>query len=629
MTKFVDQILNKLAELIQQDRFEELETDALEIKPVPADGAQWKEFHKSVNAFLNTRGGIIILGIKESVAAAGRRYFHMGWQGHAEPKLKDIATLFTDRKGVVQDLSDRVAQIEIRPFLAGSVAVFFVDELAADRKYVFLKGKAFKRILTSDHEISESEIEAQEAFKEEALLARELRQIQGLTVADLDLTKLNEFIFRLNQPVLIETMKSDMAQAIPFLERRLFLKDGVVTVLGALVCAKYPGDCLGFRSHVHGYVDVARQSNGPELGSQIVQDKQDFVDNVVQLMEAGIGYFLRNIQVGVSARNGGTSQPQYPESLLRETINNALAHRDYAIDRQIILAIKPGRHISVQNPGTFRKPLLIEAPNDAIPLRRILPEAKPRNPKLADVLRVYRKWEGRGIGMATLVDICLKNQTDLPYYILLSEEVRLHLCAGKLLDERMERLFRSFDGHIENRLLGNSLNEEQKLVLSYLIKSEWANAAVRYTILLSPDNNHFSALAGLEKSGLIAKHPRSPDLYPIYVVDRVLIARQYTEQLRKLFGPSFDSLAELPKQLLGVVYRFNNYSKAVSVTAKQASFSLWYEEENGSDEIEPFDAYYRKVRRAFHNLEKNDFVRKAEQTKRYLLNNEHLRQHPV
>jgi len=84
-------------------------------------------------------------------------------------------------------------------------------------------------------------------------------------------------------------------------------------------------------------------------------------------------------------------------------VNNALAHRDYSLDRQVILAIKPGKHIAIRNPGTFRKRLLIEAPADPIPMLRILPEAKPRNPKLADVLRVYRKWEGRGIGMATLV----------------------------------------------------------------------------------------------------------------------------------------------------------------------------------------------------------------------------------
>ena len=59
----VDQLLNRLADLIQQGRFVELETEGLEIKPVPADGGEWKECHKSVNAFLNTRGGIVILGV--------------------------------------------------------------------------------------------------------------------------------------------------------------------------------------------------------------------------------------------------------------------------------------------------------------------------------------------------------------------------------------------------------------------------------------------------------------------------------------------------------------------------------------------------------------------------------------
>jgi len=40
-------------------------------------------------------------------------------------------------------------------------------------------------------------------------------------------------------------------------------------------------------------------------------------------------------------------------------------------------------------------------------------------------------------------------------------------------------------------------------VLAYLIKSEWANEQLGYTILLTPDNNHFEALRVLEKAGRI------------------------------------------------------------------------------------------------------------------------------
>lgn len=609
--KLVDQILTELTALVSQGRFKELETECVEIKPVPADGGSWKEFHKSVNAFLNTRGGIVLLGVKEEGSGADRRYVVSEWKEHAENKLKELPRLFTDRKGVVVDMADRFPPMELRTLLGKRVAVVYVDELAADRKFVFLQGTAYRRILTGDHQISDREVEAQEEFKEEAAHAKELLPVEGMTRDDLDLTKLNQFIFQLNQSKPIETLKPDLQSAQAFLERRCFLKEGTVTILGALVCGSHPGDRLGFRSHVHGYVDVPQR---------IAQDKQDFVDNVLQLMEASLSYLLRNIQVGISAEGGGIALPQYPEEVLRETVNNALAHRDYSVNKQVIIAIKPGIHIAIRNPGRFRRNLIIEDGDAEIPVRRILPEAKPRNPKLADVLRVYSKWEGRGFGMATLVNVCLENRIDLPYYRIYTEEVCLHVCAGKLLDERMERLFESVDRFVSTRLDGGNLTEEQKRVLAYLIKSEWVNEQLGYTILLTPDNNHFAALRTLETAGLISKHPHGNAAYPIYVADRVLVQRSYVKELRGLFGEAFDGLDETARGALGVVYRHNEFSKRRSVSAKQAAFALWYERGQSSGDIKEFDSFYRKVRNTFNKVHKGGFVLKVDGTRGYILN---------
>ena len=608
--KPIDQILLKLADLIQQGRFGELETEWLEIKPVPVEGGEWKERHKSVNAFLNTRGGILILGVKEEGTGPARRYVLSGWKDHAEPNLKEFPRLFTDRKGVKQDLNDCFPPMELRTLLGERIAIVYVDELAADRKFVFLNGTAYKRILTGDHKVTDRDVEAQEEFKEEAAHAKELQPVPEMTEADLDLTKLNQFIFHLNQPQQIETLKPDLNAARPFLERRCFLKEGAVTILGALVCGNHPGDRLGFRSHVHGYVDA------PQL---IAQDKQDYVDNVLQLMDSSLGYLLRNIQVGISAEQGGRFVPQYPEEVLRETVNNALAHRDYSVNKQVIIAIKPGVHIAIRNPGRFRQTLIIEDGNADIPVRRILPEAKPRNPKLADVLRVYRKWEGRGIGMATLVNLCLENRIDLPYYRIYTEEVCLHLCAGKLLNERMKRIFESFNRHISTKLDGGNLTDEQKLVLAYLIKSEWANEQAGYTILLTPDNNHFTALGVLEKAGLISKHALSTAAYPIYVADRVLVRKTYVRELRSVFGEAFDGLDETAKGALDVVYRHNHFCKTGPVSAKQAAFALWYERSGSQDDIREFDTFYRKVRNTFNKVQKAGFIEKVDGTRGYVL----------
>lgn len=73
------------------------------------------------------------------------------------------------------------------------------------------------------------------------------------------------------------------------------------------------------------------------------------------------------------------------------------------------------------------------------------------------------------------------------------------------------------------------------------------------------------------------------------------------------------------KQLLGVVYRFNHYSKQQAVSAKLTSFSLWAEREGGGGNIREFDAFYRKVRYAFNKLEKGGFVQKRPGTRGYLL----------
>jgi ATP-dependent DNA helicase RecG len=606
----VDKTLSRLAELIGQERFEELETDTLEIKAVPADSLGWRERHKSACAFLNTRGGILIFGIKEEGTGGARKYVFTGWQPRAEPNLKEFPRQFTKRDQTPLDLNDAFPPPMILDFMAGKIAVMLVDELPADRKFVFYRGEAYRRVLTGDHRISESEIDKQEEFREEALQARELQMVPGVTLADLDLDKLNDYITQLNRPVRIETVKPDLDSALPFLERKSFIQNGRVTTLGVLVCGKHAADLLGFRCQVHGYVDVPQE---------IARDKQDFADNVLPLMEGSLAYLLRNIQIGVSVAQGGSNRPQYPEELLRETVNNALAHRDYSINRQVILTIKPGHHIAIRNPGKFRSHLLIETPDDDLPLRRILPEAKPRNPKLADVLRVFRKWEGRGIGMATMVNLCLQNEIDLPFYIFGTEEVTLHLPTGGLVDDRMERLFEAFDRHIGEKLQGGQLTDNQKRVLAYLIKSEWANAQLRYTILLTPDNNHFNELLALERYGLIAKHRASPPIYPIYVADRVLVRKDYILELRQQFGLMFDALDDLHKQVLSVVYRYNHYSRKKLVSAKVASFNLWHERAGSSGDIEQFDAFYRKVRYVFNRLQKDDFVEKPEGTRGYIL----------
>ncbi len=599
----LDHVLAKLENLVRENRFEQLETDSLEIKSVPAGKGSWKQVKISANAFLNTRGGIIILGIEEEAKNKEHRYKLTGWREEAEGQVREICKGFKDRQGNPQDLKEFFPAVTIRPILDKQIAVIYVDELPADRKFVFHENVAYKRSLTGDHKITENEISAQEEYREEWKEARELQIMPGTSLNSLDLEKLNDYILRIDRLAKIETVKATLKAARPFLERKTFMKSGEVTLLGMLVCGAHPNDVLGFRCQVHGYV---------ETPGGIVQDKQVFADNILPLMDSSYNYLLRSILVGIGTESGGAAKPQYPDELIRETVNNALAHRNYAINKQAYLAVHPGRELSIRNPGSFRPHLKIEALDDPIPIRRIIPEAKPRNPKLADVLRVYIKWEGRGIGMATMVNLCLENKIDLPYYRLHSEEVELVIRSGKLVGERMERLFVAFDRYIEVKLDGNPLTQAQKQVLAYLIRSEWDNELHRYTILLTPDNNHFEELIKLERAKLISKHSSSTSLFTVYVADRTLVVPDHIPLLRSKFGTAFDRLDPLAKSFLSVVHRHNEYSKKEYPSAKQVSFALWYDQDKlNHDDVRAFDEFYRGIRKIAVKLLHDHFVIKA------------------
>lgn len=615
----IEKILNKLETQIKGSFFVSLETESIEIKPVPPTSGAWDEICKSVNAFLNTDGGVIVLGIKEEGKDhVTKKYSFTGYREEAENKLKDIKIRFTDERSRALDFNDwdEFLRFEIRDFFSGKIALIFVSPLPGDRKPVFFQGKAYKRRLTGDHLLTQSEISEILAFREDASLSRELQQIPNTSVDDLSIDALNEYIQNLNRQFKVETIKADIHGAIPFLERKGFIRESVVTYLGMLVCGLHPSDKIGFRCHVQGFVDVP---------NKIAQDKQDIIGNILPIMESSFSYILRNIQVGVSSEMGGSSVPQYPEDVLRETINNALAHRDYTVNKQVIIAIKPGQNISISNPGSFSKHFVIEHPDHEIPVRRLIPEARPRNPKLADVLRVYRKWEGRGIGMATLVSLSLEDKIDIPTYRLHSQEVKLFLNAGRLVDDNIESRFRAFDEYIEKKIGGRPLNFSEKAVLAYLMKSEWKNQHYHFTIMLTPDNNHFEALVELERAKLVYKHPSSDNLYPIFIVDRMLMRQDFHFEMTKIFGESYSGLDYSLREILECLYRQSQFSKNKTGSAKSVAFALWNEKHGANQDIKKFDTFYRQIRYYFNKLERTDFIRRIEGVKGFSLNLDFLK----
>jgi predicted HTH transcriptional regulator len=612
----IDKLVLRIEECITTNSFYPVETDKIELKDL-SGGSDWRELHKTVCSFLNSKGGIIILGIREDTR--NKKFIFTGFHQDTEPKIKDLPLVFTDFDGKSLDLQDfiRPDLIEIKPFLAGQVCLVFVEKLPDELKYVFYRGVAYERQITGDHRIPPGKIQKQKEFKEEIIRSTELDYVPNATLDDLDIDKLNDFIFRLNSVVKVESYKQDIQAAIPFLSRKKFLRDGSPTLLGMLVCGKELFDHVGGRCEIDAYY---------ESGVNLADDKKIYTDNIIPLMESGWNFTFAKIGTGVSILKGGTSVFEYPEEVIRETVNNALAHRDYKSDRFCLLRIRNNEFIEIRNPGRFRQEQLVYS-NDPVHLRRIIPLPKRQNAHLADVLKAYNRYEGRGIGMASLTNFALANEIDIPYFRLYGDnEIGLFIPKGRVLDENSRGWLKSFNKYIKLQTGGIELSEEQKTVLAYFRKSELLNADEKYTVNLTPDNNHFDVIKQLEKWKIVKRLPQNDPTILIYLINPFLLKEDFREEIVRLIGGAFERLTNDSQEIMQALYLHNEYGTDSDISANLISDYLYFKKRSAhSSEIQEFANFKRKVRGIINNLEKSRLIRrKAANKPNYEINPDYL-----
>lgn len=471
----------------------------------------------------------------------------------------------------------------------------------------------YERKLTADVEIAVPRINQQKEYKAELEYAKEITIVQNATLKDLSLDKINGYIGLINSGKRNETLKANLKQAKSFLERKHFIKDETITTLGMLVCGDDPFHFLEYRCEVDCYYD---------RGNDVSNDKQYFKDDVLTLMDEAFRFVWGHIKIGRTYEGGGKSVPEYSEELVREIVNNALAHRDYTINKFITVNIEPSQYIEIKNPGSFKERIKITDTHAKIPVRRLIPGIpESKNPKLADVLKVFEKIESQGRGMSALVNAALDNKIDMPYYDLKdSQHVSLIVPSGKLVDESIKYWLKSFNNYIY-RHLRTTLTDEHIQVLAYFRKSEMLNRQRKYTILLSESNNHFNVIVQLREAGLITEHETaSTDENPVYILNRELMKEDFIDELIGIYGEQLLAWPETTKTVLNIVYRYTVYNET-AIRPVELTPEV-YLKENGKD-IDPkkYESLGRKVRKIMNDLRDSKILVNHE--KGFLLNKDY------
>ena len=138
------------------------------------------------------------------------------------------------------------------------------------------------------------------------------------------------------------------------------------------------------------------------------------------------------------------------------------------------------------------------------------------------------------------------------------------------------------------------------------MKAEWANENHHYTILLTPDNNHFEQLVVLERAGLIYQHERSTPTQPIFVADRVLMQTDYRTELEALFG-DLSGLDPLSRKYLNVMWRREKFASRKVVLASELILALWHERGDIQDADE-FNNHVHQSMGTFDRLIEAEFI---------------------
>ena len=594
----LNKIISGIETTLSSGQFQDNENPIVELKDL-SSGNEWTSLKETVCAYLNTNGGYVICGVRER----NKQYSFPGFDRNNEGRLIELRSrFFKNDNDVLLDLSENI-DFDYRNVLGKTLAIVTVRPLSEDLKYLKLDGVYYERVLTQDKVISQPKLVQHREYKAELEYSKEISPVAKATIDDLDIDKINQFIIKINATGKKETVKKDLQDAAGFLARRYCINsEGAVTVLGLLLFGKEPFQYLEYRAEVDCYF---------ETGSDIGRDKRIYQNDVINLMDDAFSFVWGHIKVGRSYIGGGRSEPEFPEKLVREVVNTAFAHRDYIANKFITIKINPGESIEIKNPGGFKQKMLITDASTKNEIRRIIsgvPETK--NPKLANVLKAFDKIESQGIGMATLVSVCLENQIDVPYYDLsVPDTISLVIPSGKLMDDETKRWMNSFHRYLRERLDGK-ITQEHELVLAYLLKSERLNQKRLYTILLSPSNNHFDVLSDLKQSGLILEHPSaSSEQTPVYVLDKELTIVDFTKQIEKQTGKSLTGLDNVHKRVLNIIYRYNHYNNQ-SVKPNAITPEL-YAQLHGK-EIEPttYESLGRKVRKICDDLLKADILSK-------------------
>jgi ATP-dependent DNA helicase RecG len=351
------------------------------------DDVENHDLAKELVAFLNLEGGIVLLGIEDDGAVSGT----------SRPNLEEWVAALCRVKiepPIVPHLS------WVRAVEPGKDILIVHVSQGPDKPYGRVHNNRrtyFIRVGSTSREASREELERM--FQASGRVRYGLKPVPGATLEDLDRRRLRDYFVR----VLGGSAPADAAvEEWERLLRNLDLMtvssgQAVPTIDGMLLFGKTPKRFLpqsGIRALCYPGVtpDYAARADEELRGALVPLCAADGAITESGLVEQALDFVNRYTEPTAHLEGGQrVDRPVYPPAVLRETVVNALVHRDYSVaGSDVTLAIYSDR-VEIQSPGRLPNTVTLEGMKAGM--------RYARNQTLVNVMRDYRYVDFRGMGV--------------------------------------------------------------------------------------------------------------------------------------------------------------------------------------------------------------------------------------
>lgn len=339
--------------------------------------SEWKEVTKTVSAFSNTKGGIILIGISD---AGGIKGIDIGKRSiddlankikeNTDPKVfPSITTEKIDGKDIVA--------IEVKESRSKPVFAF-------DRVYKRVGGSTVR---ASSEEIRRLALEGKKVYWDKQVC-------EEASLDDIDEEKVKWFLRKARME---RNFDVDPGVSVKeALERLNLIKNEKLTNAAVLLFGKNPQ-----KFFTQSEVRCARFKGTKPLKPFI--DMKVFRGDIINQVDKALNFVLEHIPMAAWVVPGRVEREEkyaYPPDAVREAIINAICHRDYGSPSNVQVRVFDDR-IETWNPGRLPEGWTVDT------LKR-KHESKPFNPLIASqffLIRFIEKW---GTGINDMMAECIE-----------------------------------------------------------------------------------------------------------------------------------------------------------------------------------------------------------------------------